>query len=119
VPFAWQDSMHVVIFKRPTIDFYCSSSSCNCNCKYVRAPAWLAVHHRGLLDSKGGGGGEKGHLKFDCALAVLEWTDLGAPADLEAVPLGVRYNFTQTAFLRSSWAPNASWVSLSRGVLPY
>ena len=26
----------------------------------------------------GAGGSEKGHLKFDCALAVLEWTDIGA-----------------------------------------
>jgi hypothetical protein len=42
-------------------------------------------------------------LDAPAAAQVLEWTDLGSKADLAAAPLGIRYNFTQTAFLRTSW----------------
>ena len=65
-----------------------------------------------LHDSKAA---EKGHLKFDCALAVLEWTDAGGAEDLAAVPLGQHYPFTQTAFLRSGWDANASYVAFKGG----
>lgn len=74
-----------------------------------------ALDPRSPCEPGTGSGGEKGHLKFDCALAVLEWTDIGGAEDLEQVPLGVSYNFTQTAFLRSSWSPEASYVAFKGG----
>eukprot|EP01043_Picozoa_sp_COSAG02_P019486 COSAG02_NODE_941_length_15750_cov_104.135582_5_plen_599_part_00 len=74
-----------------------------------------ALDSRSPCEPGAGSNGEKGHLKFDCALAVLEWTDIGRAKDLEKVPLGVSYNFTQTAFLRSSWSLNASYVAFKGG----
>jgi len=59
---------------------------------------------------------QSGHLKYDCAMALLEWTNLGSKQDLEAVPLVKRYNFTQTGFLLSSWSsPTASYVAFKGG----
>jgi hypothetical protein len=74
-----------------------------------------ALDPRSPCEPEDGAHGEKGHLKFDCALAVLEWTDIGFASDLADVPLGIRYNYTQTAFLRSSWGSDGSWLAFKGG----